>query len=229
MRGAQAERLTKQVRDAAEEAEGEGGAAEADDDDDDDEGVRGGGAGSEWAQQTKDVLKAERQRRLKEDGDDDDDDEPLDEREEMVELLRRQADAAAPAEEAPAASASTGAGGKRPKPSGDDAAERAKVQKTREAALSRGDGGGEVLERDMVLLLHQRERSGARMPIKELIKHFKPFVSTPEKQASFMKMVAKVAYQSDEHVTDPKTKAPKVVKVAKLREEMTAKYGLDEA
>jgi len=106
-----------------------------------------------------------------------------------------------------------------------------------QAAGKQARGQCAVVERDIVLLLHQRERAGARMPIKEMIKQFKAFVNTPEKQAAFLTMTSLIAFQVDEPMTDPKTKAPvldpktnapKVIKVAKLREEMIAKYNLEE-
>ena len=73
--------------------------------------------------------------------------------------------------------------------------------------------GGHVEERDLVMLLHNK----GKMPLKEIIQHFKAFCTDKAQKAEFIQMVARVACVSVEGDA----------KVAKLKESTLTQYNLD--
>jgi hypothetical protein len=195
-------------------------AQEEDDDSDDDRRLQRGI--SDHLRRTKEDLRAERRAmRADEDGSDEDDEDPLDE---GAEALRRilsagqpvaEADAEADAAPAGAAGASaTGAGGKRPlSPSAaaEEAAKRARLAKETAAQLARSQQRRRFEERDIVMLLHEK----GKLPIKELIRHFKPLISCKEDQEEFLKIVKQVAWLE-----------PDGDRQAKLKDETLGRYEL---
>ena len=190
--------------------------------DEEEDGTRAGDRSSEWAQQTKSMLNAERQRRRREAVDsEDDDDDPFDESEEIAEGLRQQADKAA--EKAVTTAQSSGAAPaaaerKRALSPGGGASapiDRAKMAKVAQAAAARGGGSAAVEERDLVLLLHSR----GKMLLKEMIQHFKAFTASREEKSAFIKMVSRVAYTSSDQDG---------AKVARLKESTLVEYNLQE-
>ena len=195
-------------------------AQEEDDDSDDDRRLQRGI--SDHLRRTKEDLRAERRAmRADEDGSDEDDEDQLDE---GAEALRRilsagqpvaEADAEADAAPAGAAGASaTGAGGKRPlSPSAaaEEAAKRARLAKETAAQLARSQQRRRFEERDIVMLLHEK----GKLPIKELIRHFKPLISCKEDQEEFLKIVKQVAWLE-----------PDGDRQAKLKDETLGRYEL---
>ena len=87
------------------------------------------------------------------------------------------------------------------------------MAKISDAAAALGGSGAGVQEKDLVLLLH----SQGPMELSELIAKFKPFMPTKPEQAAFMALMRNVAILAVE----------KGVKLARLKPETKAAYGLD--
>ena len=209
----------RQRREMEEALEKEGDNWDAALEDEEEDGL-GAADGSEWARESKHMLAEERKRKRREDDeDDDDDDDPFDDQEDTAEALRREADRAAPPAEEESSikkGGASGAGGKRAlSPADKDKPlDRAKMAKIRESAAARGGQSATVAEKDLVLLLHAR----GKMQLKEVIAHFKPFLTSKEEKGEFIKMVSRVAYVADEGGA----------KVVKLKEATLTEYGLEE-
>ena len=212
-------------REAAQSRPDRGEGSDDEDDDEDEEEIDGGvamGASSSsgWSKDIKDALRDDRRQKKKE-GDSEDDHDDSDEESDMEAAIMRAAEAGgAPASRGVGATSESGRSSaqgerKRSAPGGGAPSpqDRAKMAKISDAAAALGGSGAGVQEKDLVLLLH----SQGPMELSELIAKFKPFMPTKPEQAAFMALMRNVAILAPE----------KGVKLARLKPETKAAYGLD--